>query len=112
MKAAERRKKLLRLLDARRQEKISNLAFELEVSVKTIKNDIAVLSLSYPIYTVPGRYYSGVFVAENFHYSKRSYLSEKETEVLSQLREIVNNEQRIVIDKILKDFSKSGHKGN
>ena len=112
MKTAERRKKLLRLLDIRRRDKIDNLAFELEVSNRTIKNDIATLSLSYPIYTVCGRYNSGVFVDENFHYSERSYLSKKEIEVLTALKEMVTKEQRIVLDSIIKDFSKSVHKGN
>ena len=52
MKTAERRVALLSILCERRKETLDNLAFELQVSKATIKRDIVILSLSYPIYTL------------------------------------------------------------
>lgn len=39
---------------------MNNLAFEFGVSIRTIRNDIDTLSLSYPLETVRGRYGGGV----------------------------------------------------
>ena len=48
------------LLCQRRRETISNLAAELGVSERTIRRDIEMLTLRYPIETVCGRYGGGV----------------------------------------------------
>jgi DeoR/GlpR family transcriptional regulator of sugar metabolism len=56
----ERREKILKILSVRKYEKISNLALELEVSKRTIKYDIELLSCTYPIYTITGPY-GGVY---------------------------------------------------
>lgn len=44
----ERRRILLELLSVRKREKIENLANELDVSVRTIRYDIEILSCTYP----------------------------------------------------------------
>lgn len=62
MTPSERREAILKVLCQRRQEKIDNLAFEFDVSVRTIKNDIEELTLAHPIETVRGRYGGGVSV--------------------------------------------------
>lgn len=41
------------------------LAWELEVSRRTIMNDVIVLSFDYPVYTKPGEG-GGVFITENY----------------------------------------------
>ena len=48
MNQAERREAIKQILNARRSEKIENLAAELNVSVRTIKYDIEALACSYP----------------------------------------------------------------
>ena len=48
MTPSERREAILKVLCQRRQDKIDNLAFEFDVSVRTIKNDIDCL-----LYTSP-----------------------------------------------------------
>ncbi len=50
----ERRRILLELLSVRKREKIENLANELDVSVRTIRYDIEILSCTYPIFTETG----------------------------------------------------------
>lgn len=54
MNQAERREAIKQILNARRSEKIENLAAELNVSVRTIKYDIEALACSYPIESVRG----------------------------------------------------------
>jgi predicted DNA-binding transcriptional regulator YafY len=56
----ERRMEIIEALCRRRQDTMANLAAEFGVSVRTIKNDIDILSLSYPIETIRGRYGGGV----------------------------------------------------
>ena len=55
MSATERRKDILEALCERKFDTRANLAFEFGVSKRTIDNDIIVLSLKHPIYTIPGR---------------------------------------------------------
>lgn len=52
MTSNERRNALLEILSMRRFETLENLAFEFGVSKRTIRYDIEILSLTYPIYTV------------------------------------------------------------
>lgn len=54
MTANERRQEILNALSVRRQDTISNLAAEFQVSNRTIERDIVQLSCSAPIYTVQG----------------------------------------------------------
>lgn len=54
MGAAERRQLILDLLCQRRKETIPNLAAELGVSERTIRRDIEMLTLRYPIETACG----------------------------------------------------------
>jgi len=62
----ERRMEIIEALCRRRQDTMANLAAEFGVSVRTIKNDIDILSLSYPIETIRGRYGGGVRVADGY----------------------------------------------
>ena len=47
----KRRRRLITVLYERQSDTIGNLAFEFSVSSHTIRNDIRVLELEYPIYT-------------------------------------------------------------
>ena len=81
MVTSERRRKMLDMLSKRRFETISNLAHELEVSERTIRRDISILSETEPIYTRSGRYGGGVYILDNYH-SGKLYFSEEESEAL------------------------------
>lgn len=105
MTASERRMQIIQLLCKRRQERIENLAFEFGVSIRTIKYDIEELSLSYPIYTVPGRHNGGVYIAEDYYLGKQ-YLSVEQLQAISSLLDKVDDDQRKVLESIITDFGK------
>ncbi|SHJ77348.1 HTH domain-containing protein [Paramaledivibacter caminithermalis] len=100
----ERRMEIIEVLCKRRQDTMSNLAFEFGVSIRTIKNDIDILSLSYPIETIRGRYGGGVKVADGY-YLNRKYLKPKQQELLERLRTSLSGNDLAVMNSILKDFA-------
>jgi predicted DNA-binding transcriptional regulator YafY len=80
----ERRMEIMEVLCQRRQETMENLATEFGVSIRTIRNDIDYLSLSYPLETIRGRYGGGVRVMDGF-YMNRKYLKPEQKELLERL---------------------------
>ena len=102
----ERRQRIIDILNMRRSEKIENLAFELDVTRRTIENDIQVLSCSYPIDTKTGP--TGcVYVQDGFDLYER-YLTAKQFEVLEELKGIATGEQAKVLETILRSFGRNG----
>lgn len=99
----ERRMEIMETLCHRKHETMGNLAFEFGVSVRTIKNDIDILSLSYPIETVCGRYGGGVKVPEGFHIN-RKYLKPKQKDLLERLGAELSGEDFNIMQSIYKDF--------
>ena len=99
IKTAERRLLLLDLLCERRKETLDNLAFELKVSKATIKRDISILSLSYPIYTTPG-IGGGIQLVEGFRLGMK-YLTDKQVAFLERLLLDAEGEEK----EILHQFS-------
>lgn len=106
MKVIERRQAILEVLSERRFEKIDNLAFEFGVHRNTILNDILELSLSYPIYTKTGRHDGGVYIADNYYIGKQ-YLSVEQLQTIISLLDKTDDDQRKVLESIIKDFGKS-----
>lgn len=106
MTALERRQAILEVLCERRHDKVANLAFEFGVSTRTIKNDILELSLSYPVYTVTGRYHSGVYIADDY-YPGKQYLTEEQLELIISLQSQVGDDQRRILESIVKKFGRS-----
>jgi predicted DNA-binding transcriptional regulator YafY len=88
----------------RRHETMKNLAFQFGVSVRTIKNDIDILSLSYPLETVRGRYGGGVKVMDGFQMN-RKYLNPKQKELLERLCIGLSGDDLVVMNSIIKDFA-------
>lgn len=105
MKATERRQAILEALCERRQDKIENLAFEFDVTERTIRNDVLELSLTYPIYTVAGRYNSGVFIADDYYLGKQ-YLTPEQQELLEQLKSVCDVKEQKILQSIIKKFGK------
>lgn len=100
----ERRMEIMETLCQRRQETMANLATEFGVSVRTIRNDIDYLSLSYPLETIRGRYGGGVKVMEGF-YMNHKYLKPKQKELLERLRTSLVGNDLAVMNSIFKDFA-------
>ena len=109
MNASERRMAILETLCERRHESIDNLAFEFEVSIRTIKYDIEALSLSYPIYTTQGNG-GGVHVVDGFRMG-RKYMSDEQTALLEKLAVKLTGTDLKTMQEILKTF-KEPKRGN
>ena len=105
MTALERRQAILEALCIRRRDKIENLAFEFDVSEKTIRRDLLELSLSYPVYTVTGRYHSGVYIADDYYLGKQ-YLSSEELQTIISLMDKADDDQKTVLLGIINKFRK------
>jgi len=104
MKATERREEILQILIKRKQESISNLAFELNTCIRTIKYDILSLSFSYPIYTVQGKG-GGVFIDPNFYLHKQ-YLKSEEQEYLEKMLLSADKEGQRILTNILNKYKR------
>lgn len=100
----ERRNEIMEALCQRRHDTTKNLAFEFNVSERTIRNDINILSLSYPLETIRGRYGGGIRVMDGF-YLDRKYLKPKQHELLDRLKKNLSNDDLFIMDSILKDFA-------
>ena len=104
MTANERRMALLEVLCLRRHDTRENLAFEFGVSKRTIEYDVQILSANYPIYSVQGKG-GGIFIMEGYELHK-SYLTNKQSEVLQEMALTLTGENKQIVLSILKDFSK------
>lgn len=112
MGTAERRNEILRILCRRRHETIENLASELAVSKRTIRRDIDVLSMTYPIYTQTGKYNGGVYVMDGF-FLERMYMNDTELNVLKKIYIISQNDTSLltkqelsILNSIISTYSK------
>lgn len=106
MNVAERREAIVKALIKRGSDKVANLAFEFDVSEKTIRNDIVELSFSYPIYTETGRYSGGVYIDPEFR-MRRKYLKPEEIELLQKLSRTLSGHELETMQGIISHFSKA-----
>ena len=104
MDAVERRHQILELLCQRRKDTMQNLAAELGVSERTIRRDVEILTRSYPLETVCGRYGGGVRVADWYHLD-RQRMSPKQTALLRRLAADLRGEDLEVMEQILLKFA-------
>ena len=104
MDAVERRQRILELLCQRRKDTMQNLAAELGVSERTIRRDVEILTRSYPLETVCGRYGGGVRVADWYHLD-RQRMSPKQTALLRRLAADLRGEDLEVMEQILLKFA-------
>ena len=106
MKPDERRQAIIELLCLRRHETMKNLASEFSVSIRTICYDIETLSLTYPLFTVQGRY-GGVYLMEEYRLRKK-YLMPQQQELLERLASTLSGEDLEIMLGILRDFALKG----
>lgn len=104
MSPSERWQELIEVLCRRRHDTYYNLAFEFNVSTRTICRDIAVLMCSYPLETVRGRYGGGVRVADGY-YLYRKNLTTKQTVLLRRLRDQLAGDDLDTLNSILVQFA-------
>ena len=103
MGPAERRQAIWEYLCCVRFETTKNLAIRFGVCERTIRNDLVLLSCSYPIETSFGPY-GGIRVAGWFH-PDRKFLSSEQTTLLLKLRVTLEDEERKVMNSILIQFA-------
>ena len=99
----ERRRRLITLLYERQNDTVGNLAFEFSVSSHTIRNDIRVLELEYPIYTKVGMG-GGVFILDSSRLQQR-WLTVRQRELLLDMCHILNEEQALLVKSIIGGLS-------
>jgi len=104
MEAHERRMAIWRSLCCRRQDTVAHLADEFGVSVRTIYYDVQILSLSYPIETIRGRYKGGVKLPDWYKPTPQK-LTPAELELLMRVREELIAKDRVVMTGIIEKFS-------
>ena len=81
MRTNERRIRLWQIVFRRKCVSVRELADELEVSIRTIKYDLAYMTVSYPIETVRGRY-GGCVKLEDCQIKNKGPLTEKQIDFL------------------------------
>ena len=84
-----------------------NLASEFGVSLRTIRYDIEILSLYYPLTTMQGRYSGGVYLVGDYRLGNR-YFTPKQRDLLERLASTLNGEDLEIMLSILRDFALKG----
>ena len=103
----------MKILYNKRTVKIAELAGEFQVSERTIRRDIEILSLSEPIYTKGGRYGGGIYVMDGY-WMETNYFDERQAGVLKRITELAKDGQTITLERkevelleeILKEYTK------
>ena len=99
----ERRRRLITVLYERQNDTIGNLAFEFAVSSHTIRNDIRVLELEYPIYAKMGAG-GGVFILDSSRLQQR-WLTVRQRELLMDVCSALDAEQALLMKSIIGGLS-------
>ena len=100
--ATERRLSILEYLCKHKHNTIENLTIEFGVSRSTIKRDIEVLSISYPLSTIQGKG-GGIYVEEWFKLG-RVYFTDKQSELLKRLNNNLVGEDKQTLEGILSTY--------
>lgn len=103
MTATERREAILDVLSQRKHDQIKNLAEEFGVSERTIRTDIQILSCSYPIETVRGRYGGGVKVMDGYRLDRKT-LSPEQVALLKRLAHGLKGQDLETLNSIINTF--------
>jgi predicted DNA-binding transcriptional regulator YafY len=95
----ERRSEIMRILDGRRRETMSNFAFQFGVSIRTICYDIDALTASHPIETVRGK--NGCVKLTDGYRAYQNIFSEEAQNALSEIIPLVNERLAATIQGLL-----------
>ncbi len=97
-----RRMEIISILSAKGHMTTRELAWELDVSRRTIMNDIIALSFDYPIYTKPGEG-GGVFITENYK-PYANTLTQTELETLCRLYRKSEGKEKEILFRIIHKY--------
>ena len=81
---------------------MARLAMELNVTSRTIRSDILTLTVDYPLETVRGN--GGCVRGADWYHPQRNIMSMEQQDVLSQLMESANEQQREVLRQMLVEY--------
>ena len=98
----------MRILIARRRETMRQLAAEVGVTDRTIRTDITVLTVDYPLITQRGN--GGCVKVADWYHPHRNLLSEEQQQVLSQLMEAGDAHQAKVLGEMLAEYGSPKHR--
>jgi len=93
----------MRILIGRRHETMKQLAYELDVTDRTIRTDITVLTVDYPLETVRGN--GGCVKLAGWYNPHRRILSQEQIKVLTDLAQTANNYQSEILNGILRAYA-------
>jgi predicted DNA-binding transcriptional regulator YafY len=96
----ERRAEIMRILESRRSEIMSNLAFYFDVSIRTICYDIDFLAALHPVETVRGEY--GCVKLIDGYREYQNILSREQQETLIDIIPLINSRQAEVVKGLLR----------
>jgi len=83
---------------------MKNLAEEFGVSIRTIRDDITELTLSYPITTVRGRYGGGVKVEDWYHLNRKN-LNPMQLDLLKRIAPTLEGSDLATMNSIISEFA-------
>ena len=99
MTAIDRRNEIIRILVGRRHATMKQLADELNVTDRTIRTDITILTVDYPLETVRGN--GGcVKLADWYHPHKNIFSQEQQNLLINFLSKADNSEQKTLREMI------------
>ncbi len=104
MEAHERRMAIWRSLCCHRFDTVAHLATKYKVSVRTIYYDVQILSLSYPIETVRGRYHGGIKIPDWYKPNPNVY-TPAQLELLMKLKVNLTGNDLAVMNSIIEQFA-------
>lgn len=106
MGTAERRQAILELLCWNKRDTCKRLAYEFEVSERTIRRDVAVLMCVYPVETSRG-HDGGVWIADDYprYRHHRRYLTPKQTNFLKEIQGQFTGDKLDTLNSILLQFA-------
>ena len=102
MDTAHRRMEIISILSAKGHVTMAELAWELDVSRRTIMNDIISLSYDYPVYTKPGGG-GGVFITEKYK-PYCTTLTQTELETLCRLYGKSGGKEKEILSRIIHKY--------
>ena len=95
----ERRAEIMRILESRRREKMTNFAFQFGVSRRTICYDIEILMVSHPIETVRGN--RGCVKLMDGYRAYQNTLSDEQQETLFEIIPLISKGQAAILKGLL-----------
>ena len=102
MGSAHRRMEIISIFSARGHATMRELAWELDVSRRTIMNDIITLSFDYPIYTKSGEG-GGVFITEDYT-PYANTLTQTELETLCRISGRAEGKEKEILFRIIHKY--------